>query len=259
MASLLALTVVKRWYVFAFLALYLIASLGSVGWRRTLAHIAATLLPMTLIEQVGTTTGFPFGAYHYVTSGNGDELWIGDVILVSVLAWPFLTFAGWEMARWVLGDKPLRLARHVALATLFLLLLDLIMDPLTSRGDRWFLGEFHVWDEPGVVWGVPWQNYIGWLLSLVLIFTLWQFFDRRLAGIPATQFQTGRADEHVSISPLPGVWLYAALWAFHLVIAFAIGEWTIGLVGALLVGGIGGAIAFARHSAGRPIPPHPLV
>ncbi len=247
MPALLALTIVKRWYVFCFLALYLLASLGGVGWRRTLTHLVATIVPMTLIEQLGTATGFPFGVYHYVRAVNADELWIGDVILVSVLAWPFLTFAGWQMARWVLACRPVRLAWHVVLATLFLLLLDLIMDPVTARGGRWFLVEFHVWDQPGGLWGVPWENYWGWLLSLVLIYPLWQFLDRRLAPLPVVSLQWGAAADHGWASPRPGVWLYAALWAFHLIIAFAIGEWTIGLVGIFIACGMAGAISFAGH------------
>ena len=40
--------------------------------------------------------------------------------------------------------------------------IDMVIDPVALRGDRWFLGKIYYYPEPGVHFGVPFANYIGW-------------------------------------------------------------------------------------------------
>ena len=41
-------------------------------------------------------------------------------------------------------------------------MVDLVVDPLSVRGDRWFLGKLFWYDPPGPHFGVPISNYLGW-------------------------------------------------------------------------------------------------
>ncbi len=43
-------------------------------------------------------------------------------------------------------------------------LLDVVIDPLAVRGERWFLGHLFTYPEGGLYFGVPLSNFGGWLL-----------------------------------------------------------------------------------------------
>ena len=45
-----------------------------------------------------------------------------------------------------------------------MMLLDVVIDPLAVRGDRWFLGRIFYYAEAGVYFGVPLSNFAGWLI-----------------------------------------------------------------------------------------------
>jgi len=42
--------------------------------------------------------------------------------------------------------------------------LDVVIDPLAVRGDRWFLGQVFTYAEPGIYFGVPCSNFAGWVI-----------------------------------------------------------------------------------------------
>ena len=50
------------------------------------------------------------------------------------------------------------------MAALFMVMVDMVVDPLSVRGDRWFLGRIFWYDPPGPHFGVPISNYLGWFL-----------------------------------------------------------------------------------------------
>ena len=45
-----------------------------------------------------------------------------------------------------------------------MMLLDVVIDPLAVRGERWFLGHVFYYPEGGVYFGVPLSNFVGWAL-----------------------------------------------------------------------------------------------
>ena len=59
----------------------------------------------------------------------------------------------------------------------------MVIDPVALRGDRWFLGKIYYYPDPGLHFGVPFANYVGWavvgLISLAIYFPL----DRRLPAL----------------------------------------------------------------------------
>src|SRR5439155_324735 len=97
-------TLALRPYVFAFLALFLVAGFLDVGWRRTLVFGAAVWPLAWLAEFASTRVGFPFGLYHYTGITRGRELHIGNVPFMDSLSFTFLAYASFCLAR-VAGSR----------------------------------------------------------------------------------------------------------------------------------------------------------
>ena len=43
----------------------------------------------------------------------------------------------------------------IGLTCLLFMLIDVVIDPVALRGDRWFLGQIYGYPDPGVYFGVP--------------------------------------------------------------------------------------------------------
>jgi len=162
--DLLVETVTLRPYVFAFLALFLVAGARDLGWRRTLGFAGCVWPVAWLAELSSTRTGFPFGLYQYTGATRGRELFIADVPFIDSLSFTFLAYAAFCLARVALAGR--RVARPVVaiVAGVLMMALDVVIDPLAVRGDRWFLGQIFFYATPGFYFGVPLSNFAGWVL-----------------------------------------------------------------------------------------------
>ena len=145
-------------------------------------------------------------------------------------------------------DSASRSSRRVLASTaLFFALLDMVIDPLALRGDRWFLGSIYVYADPGVHFGVPLTNYLGWVVVGLISLSLYFPFDRRLPNPPPhTHWSTTHR-------LLPGVGLYYAVLAFNLGLTFWIGEWHMGVSGALMYLPITAWLALRLTGSLRPL------
>jgi len=238
-------TIALRPYVFLFLAAFLYAAIRLIGWSRTWRFLTVTWVTAFLCEYSSTRTGIPFGWYFYNGSTVGQELYIADVPFMDSLSFSFLLYAAYCLAlcltlpfdsrsvsfgftvKQLRLDSPIRTGWQVLLLSAVLLaFMDMVIDPIALRGDRWFLGKIYYYPDPGFHFGVPIANYIGWvvvgLLSLALYFPL----ERRLSpqSFPASPI-TGL---------LLGVGLYYGVLAFNLSMTFWIGEWFMGVSGILM-------------------------
>jgi len=242
---LLVSTLTLRPYVFIFLAAYLALAVPAWGWRRTILY---TLLGYTLAwaaEFSSTHNGFPFGLYRYLQAPTADrELWVAGVPFMDSLSFVFLTFAGLHMGRLAveplergpLGDWDLRwasLARPVrfsswALGGVFTMGLDLVIDPVALRGERWFLGRIYEYAHHGVFFGVPLSNFIGWALLAWAITGLFALLERYWLAPRLGSWRGYPADAAL------GAVLYGGILLFNLMITFAIGEVWLGIIGCLL-------------------------
>lgn len=154
-----------RWGVLITVALLSAAVLAILGraWggRRTL-RVVAVILPVSwLIEYVGSTTGFPFGTYHY-TSLLIPQL--GHVPLIIPLAWLMMLPPAWAVATAITG-------RHSGVAFVLTSALaftawDLFLDPQMVGWGYW------VWEQAGGYFGIPWVNFAGWIASAALLTAL---------------------------------------------------------------------------------------
>jgi putative membrane protein len=223
-------TLALRPYVFAFLATYLIVGAMDLGWRRTLLF-GAWVWPLAwLAEFSSTRIGVPFGFYAYTGSTRGQELFIADVPFMDALSFTFLAYASFCLARGVLG----RGASPAGVTTLggaLMMLLDVVIDPIAVRGDRWFLGEIFNYPDGGSYFGVPATNFVGWLVV-------------GMVGIGGYIYWTVRGDGPGELPPTPGdqfgrktaggVALYYAVLGFNLAVTAWIGEWVLLACGAFL-------------------------
>lgn len=129
---------------------------SSWGWRRTLSVFAVIAVFTFSIEFIGSTTGFPFGHYHYT-----DRLLphLGHVPLLIPVAWFMMLPGAWAVAahfrysRW----------RFALVSAAALTAWDLLLDPQMVSWGLW------VWDNPIGYFGIPWSNYAGWLLTGFLL------------------------------------------------------------------------------------------
>jgi uncharacterized membrane protein len=142
----------------AAVALYAYRTLGLRLW---LAFMLPAIFISLTSELLGTSTGFPFGHYTYL-SGLGYKI-AGLVPFTIPLSWFYLGCASYLLARAGLEvDKKPSLLRHagaVALGALLLTSWDFVLDPAMSQTAL----PFWYWHQPGAFFGMPYQNFVGWL------------------------------------------------------------------------------------------------
>ena len=219
--DLLIGTLLLRPYVFGFLVAFLAAGFADLGVRRTLLF-AAWVGPLAwLCEFSSTRIGVPFGLYHYTGTTRGQELFVGNVPFMDSLSFTFLAYAAYCLARVALAGRRPPAPTVALVAGLLMMALDVVIDPLAVRGERWFLGRIFYYPEGGVYFGVPLSNFAGWVVVGTLGVGGYLALTRRLRGGAAPG---GR--------PWPGVALYYAVFVFNLAVTAWIGEWVLVMVGA---------------------------
>jgi hypothetical protein len=258
--DLLVGTLLLRPYVFGFLAAFLVAGAVDLGWRRTLLFGAWVGPVAWLAEFASTRVGVPFGLYHYTGDTRGRELFIANVPFMDCLSFTFLAYAAFGLARAVLRARRGSDALVVLVAGVAMMLLDVVIDPLAVRGDRWFLGRIFYYPDGGVYFGVPLSNFAGWMIVGWVgiggyVFCSGAVGDGSKRGWPgqggrgsdtsslpaAVDLRTGltsgrgtvtsgRFDAH-GARVWPGIALYYAVLAFNLLVTGWIGEWLLVVVG----------------------------
>ncbi len=234
-------TLVLRPYVFLFLAVYLLAAVTRMGWAKTAAFSAVAWVIAYAAEFSSTRNGFPFGLYVYVDATRDRELWLANVPFFDSLSFTFLCYLGYTLAIFLYaplvcgrGDfqvadtRAIRTSWRVLLTGAFLTtLLDLVIDPLTVRGERWFLGRIYYYPAGGIHFGVPLSNYGGWFLVACATLAVFQTLERR------TVWPTAGV-RHLRWGGLLEPLLYLGIVVFNLAITVWIDEPLLALVGCLL-------------------------
>ncbi len=138
-------------------SIYAYRTLGLGTWL-------AFMLPAVFIslgsELLGTSTGFPFGDYGYL-SGLGYK--IGGLVPFTIpLSWFYVGLSSYLIGRSGLkvAQKP-SWGRHIAAIAVGALLFtcwDFALEPAMSQSSL----PFWYWEQPGAFFGTPYQNYAGW-------------------------------------------------------------------------------------------------
>ena len=148
-------------------SIYAYRTLGLGTWL-------AFMLPAISIslgsELLGTSTGFPFGDYSYL-SGLGYKI-AGLVPFTIPLSWFYVGLSSYLIARTGLkvAQKP-SWGRHIAAIGVGALLFtcwDFALEPAMSQTSL----PFWYWEHPGAFFGTPYQNYAGWFGTSALFMTV---------------------------------------------------------------------------------------
>jgi uncharacterized membrane protein len=164
-------------------AVYAYRTLGMWHW---LGFMVPAIGLSLVSELLGTSTGFPFGHYHYL-SGLGYKI-AGLVPFTIPLSWFYLGLSAYIIARAGLENlaipQILKYAGAIGFGSLLLTSWDFVLDPAMSQTTM----PFWMWDQPGAFFGMPYQNFAGWFGTGVVFMTvatwIWRMKPLRL---PHTQ------------------------------------------------------------------------
>lgn len=127
-------------------------------------------------ENISVLTGFPFGNYHHADS-LGPKLFLIPIIIaptyfvVGYLSWTIaLTLTG-AFEKVLRGDQVWSVP---LIASFVMTMWDLQIDSISSTINQgWF------WHDGGSFFGVPFENYTGWLLCTYTFFQVFAIYISR--------------------------------------------------------------------------------
>lgn len=240
-------TLEHRPYVFAFLITFLIFGILQLGLLRTLFFLFSGWIIAFASEVSSIRNGFPYGDYQYIYENLKGELLLWGVPLWDSLSYTFLAYASYATSVFLFSKSSpspqpslSRVEEEIKIRTSFKVLflsivlmtgIDVIIDPLTNMGDRWFLGKIYYYPNGGFYFNVPISNFLGWALVAFTIIFLFQKFDsflhRRGKTIPIQNWQGLRG--------WLGVALYLGVYLFNWSITIYLKEWSLVVADFLLL------------------------
>lgn len=233
-------TIQNRPYVVAFLITFLILSTLHIGILRTLLWLVWGYFIAFLSEYSSIHNGLPYGLYHYVPKGFAGELALAGVPVWDSISYPFIAYASFAAA-WFLVEphflkfridphvSPSRPFKVVGIASVFMMLADVTIDPTANLGEKWFLGKVYYYPEGGIYFGVPLSNFAGWLLVGFVILSSWQLLEKFLWS--RLKLPTWGA-KRFPYQGLLGPMFWFGILGFMLAIQFWIGAYPLFLVSA---------------------------
>lgn len=250
---------IKRPYVVAFLITFLIIGIKTRGTWRTLIFLFTGYFIAWISEASSIRTGFPYGWYFYIYE-NLEGAWLNwGVPIWDSLSYTFLCFAGLSLAEFVWPDHPpsnslpsregeLKSKKLLLplFAACFVVILDIVIDPLAHQGDQWFLGKIYYYPNPGWYFNVPVSNFLGWFLVSFLIIRVNLLFDSWIARkwnqsssfrhVLSRNPNLSKMDPDlqsvgmtVSFWTLSGPLLYFGIFLFNWIITLWIHQWALAL------------------------------
>ena len=176
------MVVVVAMHVLPALAFALVHGAVMYRLRGILIFVLSSVVVGNVFETLGVLTGFPFGRYRF-TGVMGPKILAVPILLG--LAYIGMGYVSWTVARIILGDPagPLTASRVLTrpLAAAFVMVAwDLSMDAIWSN----LVGAW-TWRDGGAYFGVPVSNFLGWYLTVYLIYQLFALYLRRRPGVPA--------------------------------------------------------------------------
>ena len=177
-ADKVPVAVIAALHIFPPLLFALIHGTSLLGRRAILTFCVLFLLIGNIFENLGVTTGFPFGHY-YFTDRLGPKLFHVPILLG--LAYLGMGYISWTLALLILGNAKNPLARVVALpliASFLMVAWDFSQDPIWSTIERLW-----IWPHGGAYFGVPVTNFLGWYLTVYLFYQLFALYLWRRSAV----------------------------------------------------------------------------
>jgi putative membrane protein len=194
----------------------------TIGLKRTLAFCIPAIGLSLTSELLGTSTGFPFGAYSYL-SGLGYK--IADLVPFTIpLSWFYMGFSAFLVSTTVLRFGTGFGQRFIAifLGALMLTSWDFVLDPAMSQTPY----PFWEWHQAGEFYGMPYQNFVGWMGTGALFMTVASLIWGRLNQPILNRQQI----------LFPAI-IYAGNFAFALILSFNAGFYVPAMLG-IVVGAL---------------------
>jgi bisanhydrobacterioruberin hydratase len=115
------------------------------------------------VEWIGVHTGFLFGNYRY---GESLGFRLFDVPIIIGINWAMLVMISAAVAKTI----PVSRWIQIILATAFMVILDVLIEPVAIKSDYW------IWDGP-----IPFSNFIDWFLVTIILQAI--YFRLNLAEV----------------------------------------------------------------------------
>ncbi|MCS7298529.1 MAG: carotenoid biosynthesis protein [Spirochaetia bacterium] len=147
-------------FILLTIVLALLIGVSAIGYERTAAIFILTFIISFLFELSSTYNGFPYGKYEY-TDRMGYKL-LGEVPILIPLSWFSIILPSYLIGH-RLGYRGWNL---VIVSSIFVLFWDLSLEYMAS-----YIQKFWIW-ESGFFYGMPIENWGGWLLTAFIIHSL---------------------------------------------------------------------------------------
>lgn len=165
---MMSFSLIHAWYV--------------LGWKRALMFFAITAIVSWGYEQVGVETGIVYGKYHY-TDVLGAKL--GHVPIIIPIAWFMMIYPSFIIANLItsgsISKNKSKISRIIWLSIISAIVMtawDLVIDPYLSGPTQ----RAWVWESEGQYFGVPLQNFAGWVSTTFTIYFLYLIFERKITS-----------------------------------------------------------------------------
>ena len=165
---MMSFSLIHAWYV--------------LGWKRALMFFAITAIVSWGYEQVGVETGTVYGKYHY-TDVLGTKL--GQVPIIIPIAWFMMIYPSFIIANIIISRSISKNQNKVSqiiwlsiISAIVMTAWDLVIDPYLSGPTQ----KAWIWESEGQYFGVPLQNFAGWISTTFTIYFLYLLFARKMTS-----------------------------------------------------------------------------
>ena len=151
------------------------------GFFNIAIFLIITIIVSLLLEIIGSKTGYVFGGkYHYNDDNTPGFILFGIPVLIPI-AWFGIIYMCINFCNYVTNVSfPFENSINyffIILTAIFVMLLDLVLDPLAVDEKRWN------WELPGIYYGIPILNFFGWLLVPLLILLIFQYCSYQVTKV----------------------------------------------------------------------------
>lgn len=207
--------------------LMLFHSVITLGFPKAMFLIFLAAIIGTYFEHIGLRDGTFFGG-HYVYK---PQMTLFNVPIFVVLFWAVFIYVGYSLTNsflyWLKIKKPSVKLNNFRILPLLVLLdgyfvvaIDLFLDPIAVKSGSW------TWLEGGSYFGVPWGNFFGWFLIVIIVSSIFRTYEYFISSKEKT------FDKSILIIPALGYGVTALLYIFS---SIKFGLYGLPLIGSLFM------------------------
>ena len=163
-------TSIVAFEVLSAMAFALVDGARHYGWRGILVFAAICAVIGNVVENIGVATGVPFGRYEFLEL-MGPRLFHVPVLLGP--AYIGMAYVSWMLARLIVGSTSTPVVA-LPVASAIMVTWDWAQDPVWAT-----LLHAWKWRDGGPWFGVPLSNYLGWFLTVTLIYIAFSIYLRK--------------------------------------------------------------------------------